>query len=53
MSTHSKIPSGLGARRDQTYQEDEHDTYNMQGKLTEPTVCPTCGAVFHKGRWTW
>ncbi|MFI5223077.1 MAG: BCAM0308 family protein, partial [Nitrospirales bacterium] len=19
----------------------------------EPTVCPTCGAVFHHGRWTW
>jgi NMD protein affecting ribosome stability and mRNA decay len=53
MSTHSKIPSGLGARRDQTYQEDEHDTYKLQGKLKEPTVCPTCGAVFHKGRWTW
>ena len=50
MSTHSKIPSGLGARRDKTYQEDEHDTYKLQGKLKEPTVCPTCGAVFHKGR---
>ena len=46
MSTHSKIPSGLGARRDKTYQEDEHDTYKLQGKLKEPTVCPTCGAVF-------
>jgi len=53
MATHSKIPSGVGERRDQTYQEDEHDTYKLQGKLKEPTVCPTCGAVFHKGRWTW
>jgi NMD protein affecting ribosome stability and mRNA decay len=53
MSTHSKIPSGLGARRDQTYQEDEHDSYKLQGKLKEPAVCPTCRAVFHKGRWTW
>jgi len=53
MSTHSKIPSGLGARRDQTYQEDEHDTYKLRGKLKEPTACPTCGAVFRKGRWTW
>jgi NMD protein affecting ribosome stability and mRNA decay len=53
MSTHSKIPSGLGSRRDKTYQEDEHDTYKLQEKLKEPTVCPTCGAVFHKGRWTW
>ena len=53
MSTHSKIQSGLGARRDQTYQEDEHDTSKLQGKLKAPTVWPTCRAVFHKGRWTW
>ena len=32
MSTHSKIPSGLGERRDQTYQEDEHDTYKLPGE---------------------
>ena len=37
MSTHAKIPSGLGARKDQMYQEDEHDTYKLQGKLKEPT----------------
>jgi NMD protein affecting ribosome stability and mRNA decay len=53
MSTHSKIPSGLGARRDQTYQEKEHDTYKLKGKLKEPTVCTECGALFHNGRWTW
>jgi len=47
------IPSGLGARRGQTYQGEEHDTYKLQGQLKEPTVCPTCGAVFHEGRWTW
>jgi hypothetical protein len=37
MFTHAKIPSGVGARRDQTYHEDEHDTYKLQGKLKEPT----------------
>ena len=37
MSTHAKIPSGLGARRDQTYHEYEHDTYKLPGKLKEPT----------------
>jgi hypothetical protein len=37
MFTHAKIPSGLGARRDHTYHEDEHDTYKLQGKLKEPT----------------
>lgn len=46
MSTHSKIPSGSGERRDQPYHEGEHDTYKLQGKLKEPTACPTCGAVF-------
>jgi NMD protein affecting ribosome stability and mRNA decay len=30
-----------------------HDTYKLRGKLPEPTLCPRCGAVFHKGRWTW
>jgi NMD protein affecting ribosome stability and mRNA decay len=34
-------------------QEARHDTYQRRGKLREPTVCPTCGAVFHKGHWTW
>jgi NMD protein affecting ribosome stability and mRNA decay len=53
MSTHSKIPSGLGTRSDQTYQEDEHDTYKLQGKLRGPTFCSTCSAVFQKGRWSW
>jgi hypothetical protein len=53
MSTHSKIPSGLGTRRDRTIQEYQHDTYKLQGKLNEPTVCTECGALFHKGRWTW
>ncbi len=29
------------------------DAYKMKGKLPEPTVCPQCKAVFHKGRWQW
>ena len=53
MSTHSKIPSGLGNRRDKTYQEKEHDTYKLKGKLKEPTICTECGALFQNGRWTW
>jgi NMD protein affecting ribosome stability and mRNA decay len=48
-----KVPAGLGARRDRTVQEFQHDTYKLPGKLKEPTVCPECGALFHKGRWTW
>jgi NMD protein affecting ribosome stability and mRNA decay len=30
-----------------------HDTYKVGKKLPEPTVCPRCGAVFHKGHWSW
>ena len=53
MSEQTKTPAGLGARRDRTLQEHRHDTYKLAGKLKEPTVCPECGALFHKGRWTW
>lgn len=40
-------------RRDKLIQERVHDTYMIKGKLSEPSVCPTCGAVYHKGRWQW
>jgi NMD protein affecting ribosome stability and mRNA decay len=53
MATKVKTPAGLGSRRDRTVQEYEHDTYKLRGKLKEPTICPECRAVFHKGRWTW
>ena len=44
---------GLSQRRDKTIQEYRHDTYKLRGKLKEPSVCSECGAVLHKGRWTW
>jgi NMD protein affecting ribosome stability and mRNA decay len=53
MAAKTKTPAGLGARRDRAVQEYQHDTYKLRGKLKEPTVCPECGALFHKGRWTW
>jgi NMD protein affecting ribosome stability and mRNA decay len=31
----------------------EHDPYHARLKLKEPTVCPDCGAVFTRGRWSW
>lgn len=40
-------------RGDRLIRERVHDPYKTRLKLTEPTVCPQCGAVFHKGRWTW
>jgi hypothetical protein len=33
--------------------EQHIDAYKMKGKLSEPTACPQCKAVFHKGRWQW
>jgi NMD protein affecting ribosome stability and mRNA decay len=43
-----RITHWLGLQR-----EYVHDTYKSRKKLPEPTVCSRCGAVFHKGRWTW
>ena len=40
-------------RRDRLVQDNRHDTYKAKHKLSEPTVCPQCGAVFHAGRWQW
>lgn len=39
--------------RTKPLQEHLDDSYKSRGKLPEPTVCPQCGAVFHKGRWQW
>ena len=33
--------------------EQEIDAYRMPAKLVDPTVCPSCGAVFTQGRWQW
>lgn len=53
MAGRVKLPAGRAPRRDRTIQEYEHDTYKSRGKLKEPTVCSQCGAIFHKGRWSW
>ena len=44
---------GFSPRRDRTIQEHVHNTYRLREKLREPSVCPQCGVVFHKGRWGW
>lgn len=46
-------PGPLPVYRNKLFQEHEHDAYKARGKLREPTLCPECGAVFHKGRWQW
>lgn len=40
-------------RRDRLIRERVHDPYKSGQKLKEPTVCTSCHALFHKGRWTW
>lgn len=40
-------------RRDRLIRERVHDPYKTRLKLPEPTICPQCGAVWHRGRWQW
>jgi NMD protein affecting ribosome stability and mRNA decay len=46
-------PAATQARMDRMLQSLEKDAYGIRGKLPDPTVCPTCGAMYRKGRWTW
>jgi len=43
------------ARRIAGHAQEDHilDPYQLQQKLSDPTVCPQCGAVYHNGRWQW
>ncbi|GAB4340767.1 MAG: BCAM0308 family protein [Desulfobulbaceae bacterium] len=47
------MDKGMFGRRDRLVKEKYHDTYKEGKKRPEPSVCPTCGAVFTGGRWTW
>lgn len=40
-------------RENRLLQELEHDPYHSKRKISEPTTCPECGAVYTKGRWAW
>jgi hypothetical protein len=40
-------------RHNRLLKELDHDPYHSKRKIKEPTRCRDCGAVFHKGRWTW
>lgn len=53
MKSKAAPATGRGMRRDRDVREYEHDTYKTKRKLKEPTACPQCGAVFHRGRWSW
>lgn len=45
--------TAIEPRKDRIIQEHVHDTYKLRGKLSEPTACSQCGAVFQGGRWIW
>ena len=59
MKRKSKGTAYREPRRDQALhwlgllKEYVHDTYKSRGKLPEPTLCPRCGAVYRRGKWTW
>ncbi len=38
-------------RGDRTAVEHVPAPYHTDHKLPEPTLCPICGLIFHKGRW--
>ena len=47
------MANGSYGRKDRLIKEERHDVYKEKGKLTEPTLCPECGALFVNGRWSW
>ena len=46
-------PGGITRHGAGIYDEAPHDPYEAKGKLREPARCGDCGAVFHRGRWSW
>jgi len=31
----------------------DKDPYMLRGKLPDPSACPSCGAIYRAGRWSW
>jgi hypothetical protein len=52
MKTPNQTPYKAG-QHEEIFPERGNDAYKLRQKLHEPTVCPTCGAVYHEGRWQW
>ncbi len=53
MTGPKKTSDYVRERHDRLIRELVHDPYMSKRKLSEPTVCPECGAVFHRGHWQW
>lgn len=53
MPRRPRFPGFHWVKRDRLIAERRLDPYQDRAKLKEPTACPNCGAVYHKGRWQW
>jgi hypothetical protein len=51
--TRDSSTSSRTRRQDRRLQELVHDPYKSKRKLKEPTICPSCFALYHDGRWQW
>ncbi|MDJ0948100.1 MAG: BCAM0308 family protein [Alphaproteobacteria bacterium] len=40
-------------RQDRRLEERVHDPYKTRLKLSDPAVCPECGAAYDSDRWHW
>lgn len=40
-------------RRDRLIKEKSHHVFRDRTKLSEPSICTDCGAVYSGGRWLW
>ena len=49
----TSTPTRTPERQDRLLRERVHDTYKLRGQPKGPAQCPTCGAVYHRGRWSW
>ncbi|MEO0198502.1 MAG: BCAM0308 family protein [candidate division WOR-3 bacterium] len=38
-------------KKDKMLDEKIHDPYMVKGMYSDPTICPTCGLVFHNKTW--
>jgi hypothetical protein len=51
--TTDTAPGGIERFGRRVLDDARHDPYQPAGKYSEPTNCPSCGAIFREGRWQW
>lgn len=39
--------------RSRIFKDERSDNYREKKKFKDATLCQSCGATFHKGRWQW